>query len=336
MVGFARRSVLALALAASVAVITTGWGAGTAAAAERLKVGVLKFGTVSWETSVIKTHGLDVAAGVEIEIVELASNDAARIAFQAGEVDTIVSDVLWAARLTAENRPVVYIPFSATEGSIMVAAGSPIRTLADLKGKKIGVAGGALDKGWLLIQGYARQSAGIDLTRDAEPVFGAPPLLQQKLETGELDAALLFWNFAARLEAKGFRELMPFDEAARKFGIEGNVSMLGYVFRAGFAAEHPAALKGLAEASRKAKALLAGSDAEWQRIRPQMRADDEATFQALRRRFLDGIPKRPVEAEQADARRLYAVLAEIGGERLVGPARTLPDGIYWSGLKGGS
>eukprot|EP01037_Dinobryon_pediforme_P031909 gene31909-36621_t len=69
-----------------------------AGATETIKVGVLKYGTVAWEMDVIRTHGLDAANGVAVEVVELASNDAARTAFQGGEVDTSVSDVLWAAR----------------------------------------------------------------------------------------------------------------------------------------------------------------------------------------------------------------------------------------------
>lgn len=329
MARFAR--LLGIGVAAAIAVGTT-VGVALAQSSETLKVGVLKFGTVSWELDVVKANGLDKAAGIDLQVVELASNDAARIAFQAGEVDAIVSDILWAARLRAENRPVVYVPFSSTEGSIMVPAASPAKSLADLKGKRIGVSGGALDKGWLLIQAYARQKAGIDLAREAEPVYGAPPLLQQKLESGELDAALLFWNFAARVESKGFRTLMEFDEAARHFGVEGDVSMLGYVFQAKFAESRPAAVKGLAAASKAAKEKLAASEAEWARIRPLMRAEDEATFQALKRRFLDGIPRRPIAAEQADATKLYGVLAEVGGEKLVGPAKTLPPGTYWSGL----
>ncbi|MEJ1160853.1 ABC transporter substrate-binding protein [Prosthecomicrobium sp. N25] len=325
MVGLSRRLAIGLLLAVAVA-------AGPAAAAETLRVGVLKFGTASWELDVIKTNKLDQQAGAEFEVVELASNDAARIAFQAGEVDTIVSDVLWAARLNAEGRPVVYVPFSSTEGSIMVPANSPAKSIGDLKGKKIGVAGGALDKGWLLIQGYARQTAGVDLAREAEPVYGAPPLLQQKLEQGELDAALLFWNFAARLEAKGFRELMPFDQAAKHFGVKGDVAMLGYVFQGKVAESRPAAVKALVEASRKAKEILARSDAEWARIRPLMRAESDADFAALKRRFVEGIPRRPVAEETADAARIYAILAEIGGDKLVGPSKTLPAGIYWTGL----
>lgn len=321
------RLLAVLALAAGL----SGTGASGAGAAERVRVGILKFGTVAWEMDVVRANKLDAANGVAVETVDLASPDAARIAFQAGEVDTIVSDVLWAARLRAEGKPVIYVPFSAAEGSVMVASGAPIRTVGDLKAKKIGVAGGPLDKGWLLLQAYAKKTAGLDLAREAEPVFGAPPLLQQKLESGELDAALIYWNFAARLEAKGFRELVSVEGAARGLGAEGQVALIGYVFRQDFADAHPDLVKGFVAASRAAKALLAGQDAEWTRIRPIMRADDDATFAALKRRFVEGVPSRPIAEEARDAAGLYAQIAAIGGERLVGPAKTLPDGTYWQG-----
>jgi len=65
-----------------------------------------------------------------------------------------------------------------------------------------------------------------------------------------------------------------------------------------------------------------------------MAAEDEDTFQALKRAFLAGVPSRPVAEERADAERLYAVLARIGGEKLVGAFRTLPSGLYWGGPLG--
>ena len=48
-----------------------------------------------------------------------------------------------------------------------------------------------------------------------------------------------------------------------------------------------------------------------------------------RRRFLEGIPHRPLADEQADAQALYRVLAEIGGADLVGPARELDPGTFY-------
>jgi NitT/TauT family transport system substrate-binding protein len=309
-------------------------GTGRALAEERaVRIGILPFGTVAWEVETIRRNGLDSARGLRVEPIRLASNEAARIAFQSGAVDTIVSDLLLAARLRAEGKPVIFLPYSATEGAVMVPAASPIASVADLKGKRIGVAGGALDKSWLLLRAYAAERFGLDLAEQASPAFGAPPLLAEKLAAGELDAGLLYWNFCARLEARGFRRLVEAGEIARSFGLDGEIALLGYVFDEAFASD-AARLAAFAAASQDAKARLASSDAAWESLRPLMAAEDEATFEALKRAFLAGIPSRPVAAERADAERLYAVLARIGGEKLVGPAKNLPSGLYWGGPTG--
>src|SRR3712207_4214193 len=74
-----------------------------AGAAEPIRIGVLKFGTVNWEIDTITHHGLDAANGIELEPVVLASNDATKIALQGGDVDIIVSDWLFVSRQRAEG-----------------------------------------------------------------------------------------------------------------------------------------------------------------------------------------------------------------------------------------
>jgi NitT/TauT family transport system substrate-binding protein len=320
----ARRDVLVLAAG------LVGTSVAARAGETPFSVGILEFGTVSWEIETMRRLGLDRKGGIDVTPQRLASNDAARIGFLGGSVDTIVTDLFWAARLRNEGRNLVFLPFSATEGALMVAAGSTIASIRHLAGKKLGIAGGALDKSWLLLQAQARREAGLDLASAAEPVFGAAPLLTEKLLSGELDAALLYWNFAARLEAKGYRRLIGADEIVRSFGIAAPVAFIGYAFDLDRLGARAAALPAFAAASRGAKQALASSTQAWSAIRPLMQAPDEATFEALRRRFLDGVPTRPVAEEEVDAARIYALLAEIGGERLVGAARTLPKGLYWT------
>ena len=43
-------------------------------------------------------------------------------------------------------------------------------------------------------------------------------------------------------------------------------------------------------------------------------------------------PERPVAEEEADAGKLYGVLAEIGGEKLVGSAPEMAPGTFWPEL----
>ena len=296
-----------------------------------VRVGLLAFGTGSWEVDTMRRFGLDRAAGVRVEPVTLASNDAARIALLGGAVDTIVGDLLWAARLRGEGRDLAFVPFSSTEGGLMVPAGSGIRSVADLRGKRLGVSGGPLDKTWLLLRAVAGQTADLDPANDSSPAFGAPPLLSQKLEAGELDAALLYWTFCARLEAKGFKRVLGVDDMLKTFGIERPISFLGYVFDLERLGGRATALAGLAAASRQAKARLATDADAWAGVRPLMQAPDDPTFDRLRHDFVAGIPERPLGDERADAARLYEILAKVGGERLVGATTRLPAGLYWPG-----
>ena len=79
----------------------------------------------------------------------------------------------------------------------MAPKDSPIRGLADLAGRSIGVAGGPIDKSWLLLRAAALRK-GLDLAKTARPSYGAPPLIAEKFAQGETDVALEFWNFCAR------------------------------------------------------------------------------------------------------------------------------------------
>ncbi len=50
----------------------------------------------------------------------------------------------------------------------MVPKDSTAQTLGDIKGKKIGIAGGPVDKSWLILRAYAKQQYGIDLCHTPE------------------------------------------------------------------------------------------------------------------------------------------------------------------------
>ncbi|TDQ33578.1 ABC transporter substrate-binding protein [Phyllobacterium brassicacearum] len=307
-----------------------GLGISAGLAAETVRVGVLKFGTVNWELDTIKHHKLDEKHGVNVDVRFFASEDATNVAMMAGDVDIIVSDWLWVSRQRTSGEDLAFVPYSSSVGALMVRDESPLKSLADLKGKKIGVAGGPLDKSWLLLQGLAKQQLSVDMAAQNEIIYGAPPLLAEKAQQGELDAVLNFWNFCARLEANGFHRLISTSDAAKALGASGTASAIGYIFHDKWADAHPKAIAGFISASRDAKELLARSDEDWQRLAPVIKAEGRE-LDVLRDRYREGIPKGTVDEEEADATKLYAVLAELGGTRLVGPAKTLAPGTFWKG-----
>jgi len=302
-------------------------------AADTIRLAAQKTGTLAWELDVIRAHGLDHAHAVTIEVNELASPEAGKIALRGGSADLVVSDWLWVSRERSLGATLAFYPYSSALGAVMAPKEAPITALTDLKGRTLGVAGGAIDKSWLLLQAAMKQR-GLDLARAANIVYGTPALLAQKAIQGELDATLNYWNFCAALEAKGFRRVVGIDDVLPALGVKGRPALVGYVFDARWAAAHAQALAGFVAAGREAQEILARSDAEWQRIAGLVGARDPATLKIYRDRYRDGIPRRPIADEAADARTLYHVLAGVGGSALVGPAPDLDGDTFYTAISG--
>ena len=308
------------------------WGA-PSHAAETIRLAVQKTGTFAWELAVIRAHGLDRQANLAIQVNELASPEAGKIALRGGGADVIVSDWLWVSRERGLGAKLTFYPYSSALGAVMVPNTSSIRTLTDLKSRKLAVAGGPIDKNWLLLRASMKQD-GIDLKSESTIVYGAPPLLAAKMLSGEMDAIVNYWNFSAALEAKGFRRLAGIEDLLPNLGAKGRTAMIGYVFEEEWGNANREAVTRFIAMTRGAKEILATSDAEWEKIAPLTGAADAAALRAYRDRYREGIPRRPIADEEADARVLYRVLAAIGGREIVGRARELDPGTFYRPIPG--
>ena len=298
-----------------------------------VRAGVLAFGTVSWELDVIARHGLDRKHGFRLDVVKLASADAGTISLQGGATDTIVTSWLWVSRQRHDGADYTFVSHSLTGGGLMVRPDAGIKTIADLKGRRIGVAGGPTDKSWLMLRAYGIHALGFDLADAAAPTFAAPPLLNQLMLRGEIPAVLNFWHYHARLRAAGMKELVAVSDMLPALGIKRAPPLIGWVFSEAWAAKNPAAIKGFLDSVRAAKEILAGSDAEWTRLRPLTKAEDDATFIALRDSYRLGIPRSFGAEDVAAAEAAFAVLVRVGGPKLVGSARALAPGTFWAGYR---
>src|SRR6266511_284302 len=299
-------------------------------ARERLTVGVLKFGTVSWQLDTIKAHHLDEAEDVNVEPLPLASTSATTVALQAGEVDLIVSDWIWVMRQRAGGADLEFAPYSNALGALVVGAHSGIESIKELAGKRIGVAGGPLDKSWLILQGWTQRRMSFDIGQSARPVFAAPPLLSEQLRRGDLHAVLTFWPEATRLEADGFRRLVSVEGLLTELGIERPIALVGYVFREVLARERPAAIRGFFDAVAAANSILLASDQEWTRLRPIMKAESDQEFEGLKARFRAGIPQSSTAGTITDTERLYQLLAERGSDALLGARTRFDQNAFWN------
>ncbi|MCQ4267641.1 ABC transporter substrate-binding protein [Pseudomonas stutzeri] len=288
-----------------------------------LTLSVLQFGTPHWELEHLKRQQLDRANGFELRVRLVADVPASRLALSSGSADGAVSDLLWAQARFEAGAAYRYLPFSAQIGEVLVPAGSAIRQLADLRGKRLGVAGGPDGLGWRLLQ-QAASRQGIDLAREAQVQYAAPPLLGQALRRGQLDALLTFWHFSARMRGEGgVQSAFGLADLMKSFELDTHLPVLGYLFPEPWAQSHEDLLQRFARALRQTKNELAREPEHWQALRPLMRAESDAVFAALRGSFVEGIPPPLDAARLADLQRLLVL---TGAD----PARLMPATAFQS------
>lgn len=292
-----------------------------------IRAAVLKIGTVNWELATITENGFDRANGFALDVQPYADNAATRIAVEGGEADMAVADWIWVARQRAAGKDYVFIPYSKAVGGVVVPADSPAETVQDLAGGKIGIAGGPLDKSWLILRAYARQQYGMDLKAETEQVYGAPPLIFKSAMGDEYAGAINFWHFLAKNKAAGMQQLISVEEAGSALGLDTNTPLLGYYLKESFLAEHPDLAQAFFDASRAAKDQSATSDAAWEAIRPRMNAATDAQFEQLKSDWIAGIPAR-APVDEVAAGKMLRLMGDLGGPELVGDATSLPAGLF--------
>lgn len=292
-----------------------------------IRIGVQATGTLAWELSVLQDQDKDLA--FQIETHPVTTTEAGKIALQSGAVDIIVSDWIWVSRMRSDGADFTFYPYSTASGTLMVAENSPIHTINELKGKRLGIAGGELDKNWLLLQALAQQEQ-LDLDASVEKIYGAPPLINEQLKQGRVDAALNYWHFGAKLETQGYRQVIDGKGLLKGLCIQENVPTLGYVFKQSWADSHKSALNAFFDASKKVKQLLCTSESDWEKIIPLTQADDATTQAKLRQRYCEGNVIQWGIPEQQAAERIYTLLRKVSNNQLTGKSEHLQPGTFWS------
>ena len=310
---------------AALSLITLAFG--PAQADPEVRVGTLQFGTVNWELGVIQ-GGIDAKHGFTLKPVVLADKDATSVALLSGDVDAIVTDWIWVAKQRSLGRDFTFVPFSRSVGALMVDPAKGYKSLGDLKGKSVGIAGGASDKSWVLLQAYARKTASLDIAKAVDVEFAAPPMLNELMLRGKLDGVLNFWNFNARLKEKGMVPLLTIGGILPALGIKTAPPLLGWVFSEKWAKDNPALAKGLIDASYEAKHVMKTDDAVWQKLRPKMDADSDSLYEILKAGYREGIPEGYSAADVAAASEAFDLMRSIDQEAVAG-LESLPAGTFY-------
>lgn len=294
-----------------------------------VKVAVLQFGTLNWEMDVIRHHQLDQKYNFKLEVIPVGSKNASAVALQSEAVDLIYGDWVWVNRQRNNRKKYGFSAGSASAGGIYLQPGLKTESLHDLEGLRLGIAGGAVDKSWLLLQAYNKKQFKTDISKQVTPVFAAPPLLNKLMYDGKLAASLNFWHYSARLNAKGFNPIITVSQMIKGLGINRPVPLVGWIFPEHISESKKSDINSFLLASEDARKILLNSDAEWERIRHLTHSEDESVFKALKKGYREGVVTSFTKEDVFAMSALFRILAQEGGYKLTGGASTLSSELFW-------
>jgi ABC-type nitrate/sulfonate/bicarbonate transport system substrate-binding protein len=141
---------------------------------------------------VMEGHGLLDQVGLKADKVKSLSPANLHLMVAERKVDIGYGGFTTMATARSEGKDiiVIYGVFSPVN-MVFVQKDSPIKTLTDLKGQKLGVFGGPGSTTFAFLAVIAKNWYGIDLFKDAELVTAPAPVLAELLGKGDIDAALL-------------------------------------------------------------------------------------------------------------------------------------------------
>ena len=238
--GTSRHGIAALAIAAT---LLGGAGAAEPAPAATLRVGYQKYGTLI----LLKARGtLEkrlAAQGVEVRWTEFPAGPQLLEGLNVGSIDFGTVGEAPPIFAQAAGANLVYIgnePPSPAAEAIIVPSGSPIKSVAELKGKRV-----VLNKGsnvhYLLVR--ALEKAGIRY-QDIQTVFLPPADARAAFERGAVDAWAIWDPFLAAAQGQlGARVLVD------GTGIVKNHQF--YLAARPYAQAHPEVVKAVMEELRK-------------------------------------------------------------------------------------
>lgn len=293
-------------------------------AEQTVTVGAQATGTLSWVMYAMQHYGFDKQYHLNLKVKRLANKTAAMLALRAGSVDLEVTDFISAQLMYNNGVPLqVVFPYSKATGGIVVRTSSDIKTVDDLKGRRI-AATAVNDNSLLFLRTLLIKTHGSDAQAANRIVSAAPPLMESLLGRGDVDAAIPYWHFVARMVGSGkYRELISDADVLQQLGLDANLPLLVLVARKELDAKVTANfIKALVATTAKMRA----DDAIWQDILDQglYKLPDPALFPAVRARWEAGLPSEWNRQNVDALARLVDKLVAVAGVGVIGVSKIDP------------
>ncbi len=186
--------------------------AATAQAQKTVKIGVATSGGTTLPALVISQHKLDEKHGLKIDWVRLDQAGLQK-AFALRQFDVsfaqVASDLI-RQRARGDKVKSVYVGIMANV-YVVVKKDAPYRTIADLKGRKVGLYSLTSSSTAALVK-VLRDKYKLELRKDFELVVSPPPVLAGLLQKGDLEAMINVDPLVLRLlESGAYRQILDAD-----------------------------------------------------------------------------------------------------------------------------
>ncbi|CAD2266513.1 sulfonate ABC transporter substrate-binding protein [Stutzerimonas stutzeri] len=284
--------------------------------AETLRIGYQKYGTLV----LLKARGtLEqrlAGQGFDVQWTEFPGGPQLLEGLNVGSIDfgvTGETPPVFAQAAGADLLYVAHEPPAPSGEAILVPKDSPIRSVAELKGKKI-----ALNKGsnvhYLLVR--ALESAGLQY-RDIQPVYLPPADARAAFERGSVDAWVIWDPFQAAAEAQLQARTLRDGQ-----GLVSNHQF--YLAASPFAERNPAVISTLIGEIRDiGRWVEANPDQATEQVAPLLGLSREITRKAVIRQ---GYGARPITPEVVRAQqRIADTFAEL---RLIPRKLVIQDAVW--------
>ena len=284
-----------------------------------LRFAVISSGSQTEVPFAIRHASLDKKYGINVEIIDFAAPGQQYTLFRSGAADIATGNFVDLLRQRKGGNAIQAIHgFQAYSNMLVAKPNSPIKDFADLKGKRIGNFGTTfLD--WLLVRAAGKKAYNVDLQTDANLVQGAPPLLNQFLARGEVDAALQFSSLTLAPIARGEqRVLIDLPALMKAAGFRSDLFYVQWMITEKWAKANPQAMTRLSGMLSEAYALLKRDDGLWPALAQRINISDPAIIAAYRD-LERGVDNPPYSAELIKpTQELLDAIVAIAGEQAVG------------------
>jgi ABC-type nitrate/sulfonate/bicarbonate transport system substrate-binding protein len=223
---------------------------GTASAQVKVQIGDLAQSLNEIASRAMIDQGIDRKYGIAAEYRAYPTLDGLFTAIRGKDVDVGFGGWTAIAQFRSKGFPVTMV-FPVGRGvtvDVIVPAASPIKSIAELKGKKVGTFAGAAGTATVLFRVIASKFHGFDPGKTGDLQFAGPGLLPALLDKGEIDAAVMFDPIAAKLIGSGKYRSIGNLADAYKAGTGDDFLWIGYSTNDDFIKSNPEALTNFTRA----------------------------------------------------------------------------------------